>query len=119
MGREAFGSSFLELSGCGSFIHFLDFFRVLRKEHETLNLFDIVKILPTDYSDYGGEVKRWEKDEIAYPDCSSGCAFFTSLSEPHGLDWGVCLNKESPRVGLLTWEHQAGFGCFREEPDEE
>ena len=39
-------------------------------------------------------------------DCSCGCKFFYEL-EGQG-DWGVCLNKQSPRAGLLTWEHQ---GC--------
>jgi hypothetical protein len=30
------------------------------------------------------------------------------------MDWGVCTNPRGPRKGLLTWEHQAGYGCFEE-----
>jgi hypothetical protein len=30
------------------------------------------------------------------------------------LDWGVCVNPVSPRVGLLTFEHQ---GCPQFEQD--
>jgi len=39
-------------------------------------------------------------------DCSCGCYFFFNLQDSG--DWGVCCNPESPRAGLLTWEHQ---GC--------
>ena len=67
----------------------------------------IVKVLPSDYKDYGGEVERWA-DEDAYPDCSSGCKWFWTLD----ADWGVCTNPNAPRAGLLTWEHQTGRGCF-------
>jgi hypothetical protein len=28
-----------------------------------MNLFECLRILPTDYSEYGGEVKRWENNE--------------------------------------------------------
>jgi hypothetical protein len=27
-------------------------------------------------------------------------------------DWGVCVNVRSQRVGLLTFEHQAGHQCW-------
>jgi hypothetical protein len=77
-----------------------------------MNLFECLKILPTDYSDYGGEIKRWQDPQLGYPDCSSGCKFFVPLKEPNDLDWGVCSKKGAPRAGLLTWEHQAGYGCF-------
>lgn len=33
----------------------------------------ILKILPQDYSDYGGEIIRWEDPQKSYPDCSCGC----------------------------------------------
>jgi hypothetical protein len=35
----------------------------------------------------------------------------------HAFDWGVCANPASPRLGLLTFEHQ---GCpqFEEEDSE-
>ena len=39
-------------------------------------------------------------------DCSCGCYYFVDLEDSG--DWGVCCNPESPRAGLLTWEHQ---GC--------
>ena len=45
--------------------------------------------------------------EVYGVDCSCGCKYF--LDGVGGIgDWGVCLNPESPRAGLLTWEHQ---GC--------
>ena len=68
---------------------------------------NIVKRLPTDYTDYGGKVERW-KDNSDYPDCSCGCKYWIPLDS----DWGVCNNEHGPRAGLLTWEHQAGYGCF-------
>jgi hypothetical protein len=80
------------------------------------NLCKSLKILPTDYEDYGGEVKRWKDPNLNYPDCSSGCRFFAELKGSLGLDWGVCSNPNGPRKGMLTWEHQAGFGCFEREP---
>jgi len=46
-------------------------------------------------------------------DCSWGCYFFLNL-EGSG-DWGICCNPESPRAGLLTWEHQGCAGYFQEE----
>jgi len=85
-------------------------------------LWKIVKILPTDYKDYGGEVERWANDLKDYPDCSSGCRHYrrlTSLSESgvEDADWGVCTNVRSQRAGLLTFEHQAGYDCW--ESDEQ
>jgi len=77
-----------------------------------VNLFECLKILPSDYEEYGGTIKRWEKTELNYPDCSSGCKYFVPLIDPFQFDWGVCANPNSPRKGLLTWEHQAGFKCF-------
>ena len=67
----------------------------------------IVKVLPSDYKDYGGEVERWA-DGDDYPDCSCGCKWFWALD----ADWGVCTKPDAPRAGLLTWEHQTGRGCF-------
>ena len=79
-------------------------------------LWQVVKILPTDYTDYGGQVKRWEDVEGYYPDCAS-CRQFHRLHNVNEMsfdsDWGVCSNLDSPRAGLLTWEHQAGVGCFK------
>lgn len=79
------------------------------------DLFKILKILPSDYTDYGGSVKRWENENENYPDCSCGCKFFIALKDPFQYDWGVCSNPNSPRAGLLTWEHQAGKDCFVQE----
>ena len=67
-----------------------------------------IKVLSTDYSDYGGTVVRWQRDDLAYPDCSSGCFWYESVDN----DCGYCRNPDSPRFNLLTQEHQAGFLCF-------
>ena len=76
------------------------------------SLFAILKALPTDYEEYGGQIKRWEDNEKDYPDCSRGCKHFLKLDGSLGNDWGVCANPNGPRKGLLTWEHQCGIGCF-------
>ena len=76
-------------------------------------LWHIVKRLPTDYKDYGGEIERWKEVEGFYPDCAAGCRYFAPLKDELGSDWGVCANQSSPRSGLLTFEHQAGIGCFK------
>lgn len=77
------------------------------------------KILDTDYSDYGGKITRWLDPDLNYPDCSCGCKYFIPLynekEKDADLDFGVCINKKSKRYGLLTFEHQAGFGCFEVE----
>ncbi len=39
-------------------------------------------------------------------DCSCGCKYFMCLDEIG--DWGICCNPDSPRKGLLIWEH---MGC--------
>ena len=77
---------------------------------------DILKVLPTDYRDYGGKVERWKHVDLSYPDCSAGCKWFVPLYDEGwdgaDADWGGCTNPNSPRAGLLTWEHQAGFNCY-------
>ena len=77
---------------------------------------DILKRLPTDYRDYGGQVERWKHVDLSYPDCSAGCKWFVPLYDAEwdgqDADWGVCTNLNSPRAGLLTFEHQAGFKCY-------
>lgn len=83
------------------------------------DLFSVLKILPTDYQEYGGDIKRWEDPQKDYPDCSRGCKHFIPLEGELKYDWGVCSNKSSPRSGLLTWEHQAGLDCFQPEGDQE
>lgn len=57
--------------------------------------------LPSDYQPYG-------QRERTGPDCSCGCKHFLKLPGKLGMDWGVCANPDSPRTGLLTFEHQ---GC--------
>jgi hypothetical protein len=79
-------------------------------QHETL--FTLLKHLPTDYTDYGGEIERWADVKENYPDCSCGCRYFLPLEGALGSDWGVCGKLGAPRAGLLTFEHQAGHGCF-------
>ena len=76
-------------------------------------------ILPTDYVSYGGDAVRWERDDDEDADCSSGCRWFNPLYDRTcgpDSDWGVCANPRSPRRGLLTFEHQAGRGCFEQAP---
>jgi hypothetical protein len=79
-------------------------------------LFNACKILDTDYVDYGGKITRWADPDNNYLDCSCGCKFFNPLYNNRydgaDMDFGVCLNPKSKRYGLLTFEHQAGFGCF-------
>jgi len=77
------------------------------------------RVLATDYSHYGGQIERWVDDNLECPDCSCGCHFFAPLFDQESLDnsdadYGVCLNPASPRYGLLTFEHQAGTGCFED-----
>jgi hypothetical protein len=57
--------------------------------------------LPSDYEPYGYRV------HTSGSDCSCGCKWFLKL-QALPMDWGVCANPQSPRCGLLTFEHQ---GC--------
>lgn len=82
-----------------------------------MDLWKVVRILPTDYKDYGGDIDRWSDPNESYPDCSSGCDYYRRLVSQfeegiEDADWGVCTNSSSPRRGLLTWEHQAGYKCY-------
>jgi hypothetical protein len=82
------------------------------------NLLAVCKRLPTDYTDYGGEVVRWaDEDHHAYPDCSCDCRWAAWLAGDLGADWCVCTNPDAPRLGLLTFEHQAGYECFEVNPN--
>jgi hypothetical protein len=76
------------------------------------DLFQCLRVLPTDYDTYGGDVHRWSDPELGYPDCSVGCKHFVPLVAPYTSDWGICSKRGAPRAGLLTFEHQAGQGCF-------
>ena len=83
------------------------------------HLLTICRRLPTDYTDYGGTVVRWEDGNPSYPDCSCGCKWAVRLEPPFSADWCVCGRADAPRRGLLTFEHLAGKGCFEtdEPPD--
>ncbi len=63
-------------------------------------LWQIVTQLPTD-------AEPWGRVRDIIGDCSGGCRWFLPLVAMP-FDWGVCANPASPRVGLLTFEHQ---GC--------
>lgn len=82
------------------------------------HLLRIRKALPTDYAEYGGTVERWKDEEGDYYDCSCGCRWAAWLEQPLGSDWCVCANPGAPRCGLLTFEHQAGHGCFERDEDD-
>ena len=77
------------------------------------HLMRVSPVLPTDYADYGGDVARWERADAAYPDCSMGCAHAITLDG----DWLVCGKVGGPRMGMLTFEHQAGHGCHEPGPE--
>lgn len=79
-------------------------------------LLQALQRLPTDYTDYGGKVVRWQGARD-YPDCSCGCKYFLPLEGKLGADWGVCAKRGAPRFGLLTFEHQTGVDCFEMEGD--
>lgn len=66
----------------------------------------IVRSLPTDYTPWG------TVEHDGQGDCSSGCAHALPLPGKLGMDWVVCARAGGPRAGLLTFEHQAGRGCF-------
>lgn len=81
------------------------------------HLLSVMKRLPTDYTDYGGQVVRWADDEKDYPDCSCGCRWAAWLDAPFDGDWCVCTKPDGPRVGLLTFEHMTGQSCFEGEEE--
>jgi hypothetical protein len=89
----------------------------MTRTHEDLvALFDIIE-RPADYFPYGQNMDREAGSGEDYRgDCSCGCKWFLPLEGELRLDWGVCTNRASHRVGLLTFEHQ---GCrhFEMDPD--
>ena len=88
----------------------------MKEKKPSNTLLDICKVLDTDYIDYGGKITRWLDPDADYNDCCDGCKHFIPLYDEsykgQNLDFGVCTNKKSKRCGLLTFEHQAGYGCF-------
>ena len=99
--------------------------RLTDGEHR--RLMSIVPLRPEDYDPWGDDI-RWADEERAYPDCSCGCKWARWLEDLDdgkpkseggrgrlSMDWLVCTNPRSHRVGLLTFEHQ---GCGAFDPDE-
>lgn len=78
------------------------------KEHQ--RLLKLVKTFPQDYEPFG-KVTEYDRRN-KWVDCSMGCKWFRPLEGELGMDWGVCTNVKSHRVGLLTFEHQ---GCLQGE----
>ena len=76
------------------------------------HLVPLMIVLRSDFEPFG---ERSREDDEG-PDCSCGCKWFAKLDGKLGYDWGVCANPESPRVGLLTFEHQ---GCRQYSDDPE
>lgn len=76
--------------------------RAAKRFHE--DCWVVCRRLPTDFEPWG---TRNRDDDPVFNDCSCGCKHFQARSELVG-DWGICLNPQSPRAGLLTFEHQ---GC--------
>jgi hypothetical protein len=78
------------------------------------NLLDLVVAKETDFAPWG----RRSREGDRWQDCSCGCRHFATLEGALGSDWGVCMNRSSPRAGLLTFEHQ---GCpeFEGAPDDD
>ena len=70
-------------------------------------LFTVLRILPTDYTDYGGKFVRWEKDDEGYPDCSCGCKWAAWPGEPFGSGWCVCTK---PRAAKRAADFRAHGG---------
>lgn len=80
-------------------------------------LLRLMRRLPTDYAPWG-EIDRWGDTSEVDGDCSSGCRHARPLDGPLGADWCVCAREGAPRAGLLTFEHQAGRGCFDADPED-
>jgi hypothetical protein len=76
------------------------------------HLITLMVRLPTDFEPDGER----NRDDQFGTDCSCGCKWFAPLEGKLSIDWGVCTNPASPRVGLLTFEHQ---GCWQYEEDPE
>jgi hypothetical protein len=52
----------------------------------------------------------WNDDPIAPDRQALHCPYFTRIRGALAPDWGVIINPESSRFGLLTFEHDA-CGC--------
>ena len=76
-------------------------------------LAEVVEYDPRDWSPFG--LLDREQSDTYGGDCSSGCVFYLPLKGSLGMDWGVCTNPGSHRLGKLTFEHQ-GCYAFQSEP---
>lgn len=76
------------------------------------HLLRIVKRLPSDFEPHGNR----SREQDWGPDCSCSCRYFLPLAGNLRFDWGVCAHPQSPRCGLLTFEH---MGCTTFEADAE
>ncbi len=83
--------------------------------HEPLH--EIVKKLPSDFEPWGER----SREEHWGPDCGCGCRWFVPLEPDLQCDWGICYKAQSPRCGLLTFEHQGcrEFEASEDDPEEE
>lgn len=93
----------------------------MKKRKRQNNYIDLCRVLDTDYDTVGGKIVRGTDPDAIYNDCSCGCRYFVPLYNEHyddaDTDFGVCTNPKSKRRGLLTFEHQAGYGCFEMSKD--
>lgn len=83
----------------------------IERSHE--ELWAVCKKLPSDFEPYGERSRECCEEGGEWRDCSCSCAWFHVLIGKARSDWGVCVNLNSPRAGLLTFEHQ---GCPQYEP---
>lgn len=88
--------------------------RYVTRTHE--ELWPVCKKLPSDFEPYGMRSRDGCEKGEEWRDCSCGCAWYHVLIGEARHDWGICANRESPRAGLLTFEHQ---GCpkYESEPN--
>ena len=84
----------------------------VERSHE--ELWAVCKRLPSDFEPYGQRSRDVSDGE--WRDCSCGCKWYHVLIGEARRDWGVCVNRESPRAGLLTFEHQ-GCPLFKSEQE--
>ena len=75
-------------------------------------LWEACRKLPSDWEPYGE--RRWHGRRESRPDCTT-CKWFVELFRTWP-EWGVCVNPESERAGLLTYGEQ---GCWQHEAEKE
>lgn len=80
-----------------------------RSDHYKRRVDDRHNLLWQVCRDTEGYKTGTDTNDHSKPDCSCGCMFFHILAGINGGDWGVCCCPQSPRAGLLTFEH---MGCL-------